>query len=130
MKHLFVPYELAIALKEKGFNEPCFTYWFTVKGDNPQLKESDVRDLKGWVNGEGSNTTAPLYQQVIDWLRDTKDIQINIEWNRYYEQTPFIYTTRPTWRNQPVRPFGYSGMCNTYYNALEHAIYESLKHIQ
>lgn len=24
MKHLFVPYELAVKLKEKGFDEPCF----------------------------------------------------------------------------------------------------------
>jgi hypothetical protein len=26
MKHLFVPYELALKLKEKEFNEPCFAY--------------------------------------------------------------------------------------------------------
>ncbi len=27
MKHLFVPYELAVIAKEKGFNEECFKYF-------------------------------------------------------------------------------------------------------
>ena len=29
MQHLFVPQELALKLKEKGFNEPCFAWIYT-----------------------------------------------------------------------------------------------------
>ena len=34
MKHLFVPYEIAKQLKEKGFNEPCLAYY-------QHIRESD-----------------------------------------------------------------------------------------
>jgi hypothetical protein len=67
MKHLFIPYELALKLKEKGFNEPCFGFY--IQGVlHPKLPDSTTILLH-----------APLYQQVIDWFREKHDIFISPE---------------------------------------------------
>lgn len=70
MNHLFVPYELAIKLKEKGFTEPCLSYYqpnieglvnqFYVSGDQPEVYEDTEHII----------TLAPLYQQVVNWLEE------------------------------------------------------------
>lgn len=78
MKHLFVPYELALKLKEKGFNEECLSRFF---GDKLTItttfgcKNSD--DVPEQFNFK---CTAPLYQQVIDWFREKHNRQIEILW--------------------------------------------------
>ena len=44
MEKEFVPYEQALALKELGFDEPCFVFWTNnpkYKGDNIQLCVTD-----------------------------------------------------------------------------------------
>ena len=76
MNKEFVPYEEALALKELGFDEPCFGYyepnkefeyinWETFK-DFPYLaKNSEWQDLCG----------APLYQQAFRWLYQKLDIE-------------------------------------------------------
>lgn len=83
MKNQFVTYEIALKLKELGFDEPCLSYWFTVKGNNPQISKNDIY-FNGYKNYHDGNTIAPLWQQVIDWL-ETKGYYINItrvfEWN-------------------------------------------------
>jgi hypothetical protein len=87
MKHLFVPYEIALKLKEKGFDEPCLYHWERGNGDMEEagknekwglftagsenwLRQSQLMpqyfDERGNICGEFS---APLYQQVIDWLK-------------------------------------------------------------
>jgi len=55
MKHLFVPYELAIILKEKGFKESCFGVYYNKDGDVRKITYSEYGD-------------APLYQQAFDWI--------------------------------------------------------------
>jgi len=63
MKEQFVPYEIAIKLKEKGFDEPCLA-WSTEYGEYILVETKE---------GEDSNTfrgiSIPLWQQVIDWFR-------------------------------------------------------------
>ena len=71
MEKEFVPYELAVKLKEIGFDEPCFAYyepnkkfeyvnWETFK-DFPYLaKNSEWQDLYG----------APTYSQAFRWFRE------------------------------------------------------------
>jgi hypothetical protein len=55
MNKEFVPYEQAVALKELGFDEPCFA-WF---GPTGQFNDWDTTD-----------TIAPLYQQAFRWFRE------------------------------------------------------------
>lgn len=69
MNHLFVPYELAVKLKEKGFDEPCFGLF-----DNEELEyngEERIFPFKNFMPFvDTSLVAAPLYQQVVDWLRE------------------------------------------------------------
>ncbi len=63
MKHLFVPYEFALLLKEKGFDESCFAHY------HKDGMLSDVRLMKNSeITNKYDSCTAPLYQQVSDWL--------------------------------------------------------------
>ena len=80
----FVPYEQALALKELGFDEPCFGYYINESKVLMVTSEKDINYLTGT-----SNTTfisAPLYQQAFRWFREKYNLfgQVNIH-------TYFIY---------------------------------------
>ena len=58
----FVPYELAVKLKELGFDEPCFMYWY--KANNGYvLVDEKTQTFQQYV-------LAPLYQQAFRWFRE------------------------------------------------------------
>jgi hypothetical protein len=69
MKTEFIPYEQALALKELGFNEPCF------KGYTEEYKTL-IAFSNTHTNTSVRNTlptkpfTAPLYQQAFRWFRE------------------------------------------------------------
>jgi hypothetical protein len=88
MKEQFVPYEIALILKEKGFHEPCFCFY----RENGQVAEgsicfgllnnnlNDVYDYEKHQNPiRETIVTAPLWQQVNDWLREKHFIDILID---------------------------------------------------
>ena len=75
MNKEFVNYDIALELKELGFDEPCFGF-YTYKGeirrytnfdeelnDFQTLKNSSITMGRGWC-------TAPLYQQCWRWFRE------------------------------------------------------------
>ena len=65
MKKEFIPYEQAVALKELGFDEPCFG-WFR----NNKLTTS-FNCLYPKERGERFEIIkAPLYQQAFCWFRE------------------------------------------------------------
>ena len=61
MEKEFVPYELALKLKELGFNEYCLAFYWT---DTTQL----VCDNDFTGKHSGVHLQAPLWQQAFDWL--------------------------------------------------------------
>lgn len=63
MKDQFVPYELAVKLKELGFDEPCFGAWLR----NPSILNFGNYPSQEIANIE-SGILAPLWQQAFDWL--------------------------------------------------------------
>ena len=66
----FVSYEIALAMKELGFNEPCLGYY---RNDSKSLFiGEDSRVQKDSVQ-------APLLQQCIDWFRGKYGLHIEIE---------------------------------------------------
>jgi len=92
MNNQFIPYEQALALRELGFDEPCFTTYDHVRRlRNPfdyAKSEYDevlpyIEDTEEWIHN--SNLTlfnfngapalfvqfiaAPLWQQAFDWFR-------------------------------------------------------------
>lgn len=83
MKHLFVPYSIALAVKGKGYNEPCLTNF------NPAFFNEEAHTLNnyphpldiGYKNSEGIDfniVAAPTYQQVVDWFRESNRTHIEI----------------------------------------------------
>jgi hypothetical protein len=60
----FIPYEQALALKEIGFDEPCFKYWVQTYNDTHTWM--DVHDKA--LNDD--DCKAPLYQQAFRWFRE------------------------------------------------------------
>lgn len=74
MEKQFIPYNLALELKNLGFDEEClgyydgnhnFQYMFNGRPDKFSNRRMGVSDSiwVGWIS-------APLYQQVFDWFRE------------------------------------------------------------
>jgi hypothetical protein len=63
MEKEFIPYGLALRMKQLGFDEPCFMYWW--KGENDYI----LTDL---IDGEArtNDFKAPLFQQAFRWFRE------------------------------------------------------------
>ena len=70
----FVPYELAVKLKEKGFNDNCHAYYEPLKhclNFSRVFKTNSLAENYKCV-------TAPAISQVLKWLREEKKIHIEI----------------------------------------------------
>jgi len=65
MKNEFVKYEQALALKELGFDEQCFSF-YNIEGE---LYESEGYYRRGY-NVHEDEVIAPLYQQVFSFFRE------------------------------------------------------------
>lgn len=94
MEKEFVPYEIAVALKELGFNELCFGYC------NNQFKKDIIKHgIKGCVNSalESFEVTLPLYQQAFRWFREKYGLI-------GYIQTSYITNEVVNNRNIPCTP--------------------------
>ena len=70
-----VPYEQALALKELGFDEPCFDYYIPDKNNDPISKIFNSYELG--KHNSNTNTiykngiiSRPLYQQAFSFFRE------------------------------------------------------------
>jgi hypothetical protein len=72
MEKEFIKYEQALALKELGFDEPCFGYYYTLNGKDWKFAEkSEYYRLDDEINIGGKfSLLAPLYQQAFRWFRE------------------------------------------------------------
>lgn len=74
----YVSFEIAKLLKEKGFDEPCECLY--------DIENNDVSIVNGWMNTSNSELeerefvcySAPTIQMAMKWLREEKDVQIEI----------------------------------------------------
>ncbi len=93
MNKEFIPYEEAAALKELGFEEPCFG-WYCM--NKKQLYPISPLD-KNFVD----TALAPLYQQAFRWFREKKKLDgevvrynlLNIEKKILGLEVKYIYLT-------------------------------------
>lgn len=77
MKHLFVPYGIALKLKQKGYREECFGYFYQeVSQFDSWSITFPQTPFKRWYSK--TLVLAPTYQQLIDWF-DKKNIYISVE---------------------------------------------------
>jgi hypothetical protein len=67
MEKEFVPYELALRMKQLGFDEPCFGFYDDIDDHHP-LSFIRIEGLSEKL--KSSITLAPTWQQTFRWFRD------------------------------------------------------------
>lgn len=84
MTEQFVTYDIAVKLKEIGFDQPCIAgYQCKV----PTLFSEIPHTLVGNIhkNSDGRFTCAPIWQQVIDWFWDKYKFDISTKFGYGWE---------------------------------------------
>ena len=85
MEKEFVPYELALALKELGFDEPCLGYY--VGKDREVYISNETISAPFQFRLESKTTfVAPLYQQAFRWFREKYNLDSWITKENKYQQ--------------------------------------------
>jgi hypothetical protein len=79
MEKEFISYTEALALKELGFDEPCFGYW----NIDPYLPNPTFNLVKPFDHEWC--IPAPLYQQAFRWFRNNYSIFSSIDVNYFYK---------------------------------------------
>jgi len=74
MEKEFVPYELALALKEIGFDEPCFAFFDTFQS-NKLIFAIEGKNKMGVSINNKNFTIAPTWQQAFRWFREKQEIE-------------------------------------------------------
>ena len=114
MEKQFVTYEIALVMKELGFDEECFGYY---RNDN-----------KFFYFGEDSRVQkdsilSPIWQQCIDFFREKQEIDIEIH-SKFGQGCGW-------WANLCYNPTRTEvlnvGMFNDYYKAREQAILKCIE---
>jgi len=84
----FVPYEPSLALKELGFNEPCFGYY---KENQYELHKEFHCYNSDYVEHLEVYIAAPTFSQAFRWFRDKYQIDSKIERDNSLQNLPKQY---------------------------------------
>jgi hypothetical protein len=68
MEKEFVPYNLALRMKQLGFDEPCLVYFNNKSNELLFLNERDISFLQGTSNS--TFTKSPTFSQAFRWFRE------------------------------------------------------------
>jgi hypothetical protein len=99
MDKFFIPYEQALALKELGFDEPCFaTFYRKELSQYPNSREEEtgfnttpfelVKNT-GVVGLIADTITAPLYQQAFSFFREKYNLDVTFRKMDYGPESQF-----------------------------------------
>lgn len=92
----FIPYELALELKELGFDEPCFAFYGLSRDDYKTIRLSIFQNLKTDylpdIHHLDVTCDAPLYQQGINFLLNKLNGHYCITF--YKDETGYITDNR------------------------------------
>jgi hypothetical protein len=77
MNKEFVPYELALELKQLGFDEPCFAFY-----DESLYFPNNENQYGTFCNQklDASSCSAPTYSQAFRWFRDKHNLRCQINY--------------------------------------------------
>ena len=78
MKNEFIPYEQALALKELGFDEPCFSIYHSKDKSFSWHHHIDHINNEPALESGEFNISAPLYQQAFKWFREKHQLYSEI----------------------------------------------------
>ena len=78
MNKEFIPYEQSLALKELGFDEPCFGRYYYKESYpmlNPQSEETElVFEFSQYIKQTEATILSPLYQQAFRFFREKHNV--------------------------------------------------------
>ena len=69
MNQEFIPYEQALALKELGFDEPCFGYYIELR--NPREGVLSINKCENNID----DVLAPTFSQAFRWFREKYNLR-------------------------------------------------------
>lgn len=118
MNHLFVNYTIARKLKEKGFNDECVAHFTT----EYEIKLNNIYDTLHLIR-----LKAPMYQQVVDWFRETHKLFIYILDGDTREDNLFYWYQVGDLTCNGAVVSNCKTDYKTYYEALEKAIEEAIE---
>ena len=121
----FISKDLAIKLKEKGYDRPCFGYYqeyeFILNRTSIHLPfGGNISDTMILHQGENDIVDVPTIEQVLEWLREDKKIHISIDvlssMNKNFmcKQEPrLIFDVRVSYFKEEI--FNYYDLDNPYF---------------
>jgi hypothetical protein len=86
MKKQFVTYDIAVDLKELGFDKECFGYFII------ENKELIPENWSQHPNKSTWTINAPLWQQAFDWFREEHGIEVQQLTTGGYNDIPKSYS--------------------------------------
>ena len=117
MKKQFVTYEIALKLKELGFDEECLGY-YTINNKGLLYPYN----MHKYIYRKDFLCVAPLWQQVIDWLREKYNLYISIEAN--FSKKRWYFVVGNLWEYNSGSFFD---DFKTHYEAKEQAILKCIE---
>lgn len=129
----YVSLEIAVLLKDKGFNETCRAYWGGFNNKPLGLSECNRgrafdyctnSSLRAYNDCEQTYIAAPTHQMAVAWLRDQHNLQLWVEPGNDREGLYNAHVVRNWW----IRDWAGIGY-DSYDKAVEEAILYCLKHL-
>jgi hypothetical protein len=98
MKKEFVPYDIALAMKELGYNEDCLGFWSKIHGLYITKTTGESKLFE-----DAGECKAPLYQQAFRWFREEYGITSWVEEDKHgfsynLRGSDFTQTIKDTYR--------------------------------
>ena len=115
MNKEFVPYEESLALKELGFDEPCFGYYSELGSFNFEVNKTNSNCNKPGMHGK--YCTAPTYSQTFRWFRDKHELDSEIYMNHEYGIKIYTYLVLKLEKSIISHKSGYAVKQNIYEEA-------------
>jgi hypothetical protein len=109
MEKEFVPYELALKMKQLGFEGLCFAIWSgfdeqnfsitdTIRLYSSGFRINGTQSSKFYVNDFNSlRVAAPTFSQALRWFREKYDIKPCFDWHPIEEYIYCIYYSKNTY---------------------------------
>jgi len=104
MEEHFVNYNQALALKELGFNEPCFAYYglnnvedkifFDIDPDDGELTSLNQNQFYHNNLSEIGRISAPLKSQVFKWFRDEHKLWVSFAYDEDESEELYWYVDK------------------------------------
>lgn len=85
IEEVYVSFETAKLLKEKGFDTPLITFYLINKEKNEGVFQTMAFSNDVVDNSSEFYCLAPTLQMAMKWLREDHNIAINIGWGEIFE---------------------------------------------